>query len=172
MFISSAPGNADIVSEFEYGIGDAEKAKKTLSDAGYTGVGSKVVAPDGKPVPSLRFAVQAGDKLTYVMRSANSASATTLRRTWACDSGRPSASTVMSPKVLRPSSMDDIGSPPSFPAEPSRQGEKSRLAPKRREPRIDEQVRQHGRALLVRPLEIAECRVALAQAGEQQREIV
>jgi peptide/nickel transport system substrate-binding protein len=63
MFISSAPGNADIVSEFEYGIGDAEKAKKTLSDAGYTGVGSKVVAPDGKPVPSLRFAVQAGDKL-------------------------------------------------------------------------------------------------------------
>jgi glutathione transport system substrate-binding protein len=63
MFIEGSPGYTDVVSEFEYGIGDAEKAKKTLTDAGYTGVGSKAVAPDGKPVPQLRFAVQAGDKL-------------------------------------------------------------------------------------------------------------
>lgn len=63
MFLSGAPGYTDAVSAFEYGIGDAEKAKKTLGDAGYTGVGSKLVAPDGKAVPTLRFAVQAGDKL-------------------------------------------------------------------------------------------------------------
>ncbi|MFD1938875.1 ABC transporter family substrate-binding protein [Nonomuraea mangrovi] len=63
MFLSGAPGYTDTVSEFEYGIGDAGKARKTLEDAGYTGVGSKLVAPDGKAVPTLRFAVQAGDKL-------------------------------------------------------------------------------------------------------------
>ncbi|MFI6395949.1 ABC transporter family substrate-binding protein [Nonomuraea sp. NPDC050540] len=63
MFLSGAPGYADVVSEFEYGIGDPEKAKKTLGDAGYTGIGAKLVAPDGKPVPALRFAVQAGDQL-------------------------------------------------------------------------------------------------------------
>lgn len=63
MFIKGAPGYSDVVSQFGYGIGDAEKAKKTLSDAGYTGVGSKLVTPDGKPLPALRFVVQAGDKL-------------------------------------------------------------------------------------------------------------
>lgn len=63
MFLGGAPGYTDAVTAFEYGIGDAEKAKKTLNDAGYTGAGSKLVAPDGTSVPSLRFAVQAGDKL-------------------------------------------------------------------------------------------------------------
>ncbi|MEU7004226.1 ABC transporter family substrate-binding protein [Nonomuraea sp. NPDC046570] len=63
MFLSGAPGYTDAVSEYEYGIGDPGKAKKTLEDAKYTGVGSKLVAPDGKAVPALRFAVQAGDKL-------------------------------------------------------------------------------------------------------------
>jgi len=63
LFIEGAPGYSDVTSEYEYGIGDVEKAKKTLTDAGYTGVGSKLVAPDGTPVPTLRFIVQAGDKL-------------------------------------------------------------------------------------------------------------
>jgi peptide/nickel transport system substrate-binding protein len=63
LFIEGAPGYSDVVSEFEYGVGDVEKAKKTLTDAGYTGVGSKLTAPDGTPVPPLRFVVQAGDKL-------------------------------------------------------------------------------------------------------------
>jgi peptide/nickel transport system substrate-binding protein len=63
MFIKGSAGYSDIVSEFDYGIGDVEKAKKTLTDAGYQGVGSKLVAPNGSPVPPLRFEVKAGDQL-------------------------------------------------------------------------------------------------------------
>src|SRR6185437_4701339 len=57
-----------------------------------------------------------------------------------------------------------------LPLEPSRQGVKSRVVPQRREPGIDQEIGQHGRALLVSPLEIAERPVALAQAGVHQRE--
>lgn len=63
MFLPGSDGYRDAVSKYEYGIGDAKKAKKTLTAAGYTGVGEKAVDPDGKAVPTLRFAVQAGDKL-------------------------------------------------------------------------------------------------------------
>lgn len=63
MFLEGAPGYTDVVSKYDYGVGDAEKAKKVLKDAGYTGIGEKLVDPDGKAVPKLRFAVQAGDKL-------------------------------------------------------------------------------------------------------------
>lgn len=63
IFIKSSAGYTDLVSEYEYGIGDVEKAKKTLADAGYQGIGSKLVAPDGKPLPPLRFEVKAGDQL-------------------------------------------------------------------------------------------------------------
>ncbi|TDD11901.1 ABC transporter family substrate-binding protein [Nonomuraea deserti] len=63
MFIGGAPGYSDVVSELDYGIGDVGKAKKTLTDAGYTGVGSKLADPDGKAVPPLRIVVQAGDQL-------------------------------------------------------------------------------------------------------------
>ncbi|WP_328990149.1 ABC transporter family substrate-binding protein [Kribbella sp. NBC_01245] len=63
IFIKSSAGYTDLVSEYEYGIGDVEKAKKTLADAGYQGIGSKLVAPDGKALPPLRFEVKAGDQL-------------------------------------------------------------------------------------------------------------
>ncbi|WP_157252073.1 ABC transporter family substrate-binding protein [Nonomuraea typhae] len=63
LFLAGAPGYTDVVSRFEYGVGDPEKAKKTLTGAGYTGVGTKLVAPGGAAVPPLRFAVQAGDQL-------------------------------------------------------------------------------------------------------------
>ncbi|MEO3795024.1 ABC transporter family substrate-binding protein [Nonomuraea sp. B10E15] len=63
LFIGGAPGYSDVVSELGYGIGDVEKVKKTLTDAGYTGVGAKLADPDGKAVPPLRIVVQAGDQL-------------------------------------------------------------------------------------------------------------
>lgn len=63
LFIKGSAGYSDLVSSYEYGIGDVEKAKQTLTSAGYQGVGSKLVAPDGKPLPPLRFEVKAGDQL-------------------------------------------------------------------------------------------------------------
>ena len=63
MFVTGSPGYNDVVSEFDYGIGDADAAAATLEDAGYTGVGGELTTPDGDAVPPLRFVVQAGDSL-------------------------------------------------------------------------------------------------------------
>jgi hypothetical protein len=59
-----------------------------------------------------------------------------------------------------------------LPSQAPCQGEESGVLPQRREPRIDQQVGQHGRALLIRALQIAERRVALPEAGVHQREPV
>ena len=63
MFVTGSPGYKDVVSEFDYGIGDTDAAAATLEDAGYTGVGGELTTPDGDAVPPLRFVVQAGDSL-------------------------------------------------------------------------------------------------------------
>lgn len=43
--------------------GDVELAKKTLTDAGYTGVGTALVAPGGQAVPALRFRYTVGNAI-------------------------------------------------------------------------------------------------------------
>jgi peptide/nickel transport system substrate-binding protein len=45
------------------GSGDVEAAKKILTDAGYTGVGTALVTPDGRPVPPLRMRYTVGNAI-------------------------------------------------------------------------------------------------------------
>jgi peptide/nickel transport system substrate-binding protein len=45
------------------GTGDITAAKKLLTDAGYTGVGTKLVDPQGKPVPALRMRYTVGNAI-------------------------------------------------------------------------------------------------------------
>lgn len=64
LFVSNQPGYEDIHSARGYGAGDATAAANILRQAGYTGVGSKLVAPNGQPVPALRLPLRGGQRLT------------------------------------------------------------------------------------------------------------
>jgi peptide/nickel transport system substrate-binding protein len=63
MFVPGQDGYQDNVTKYGYGSGDIEKAKKYLTDAKYTGVGSKLVMPDGKPFPALQMAYTQGNQI-------------------------------------------------------------------------------------------------------------
>lgn len=61
MFIPQQEGYTDHISTTGQGTGDVEAAKKILTDAGYTGVGTALVAPDGQAVPSFRLRYTVGN---------------------------------------------------------------------------------------------------------------
>jgi peptide/nickel transport system substrate-binding protein len=65
LFLPGTPGYADEVSDLDYGAGDTDAAVKLLEDAGYTGVGSKLVGPDGKAVPTLRMPISNANSLGH-----------------------------------------------------------------------------------------------------------
>lgn len=75
VYLPGQPGYADNAGALDYGKGDLDAAKKILSDAGYTGVGDKLVDPDGTAVPALRCrwwttAPQRADECTIVGEAA------------------------------------------------------------------------------------------------------
>jgi peptide/nickel transport system substrate-binding protein len=61
MFVPGQDGYQDDVTKYGYGSGDIEKAKKYLTDAKYTGVGTKLVQPDGTPFPALQMVYTQGN---------------------------------------------------------------------------------------------------------------
>jgi peptide/nickel transport system substrate-binding protein len=61
MFVPGQDGYQDNVTKFGYGTGDIAKASKYLTDAKYTGVGTKLVMPDGKPFPALQMVYTQGN---------------------------------------------------------------------------------------------------------------
>lgn len=62
-FLPDQDGYQDSVGKYSYGVGDIAAATKTLQDAGYTGIGSKLQAGNGTAVPALTFAVSAGNQV-------------------------------------------------------------------------------------------------------------
>jgi peptide/nickel transport system substrate-binding protein len=56
-------GYRDNVSEFHFGLGDIQRAKQILTDAGYTGVGTNLRTPGGTEVPNLRLRYTAGNAI-------------------------------------------------------------------------------------------------------------
>lgn len=63
LFLPGTPGYADEVSDLGYGAGDVASAKDILTAAGYSGVGTKLVTPDGEPVPALRMPISNANSL-------------------------------------------------------------------------------------------------------------
>lgn len=63
MFIPQQDGYEDYISETGQGTGDVERAKQILTDAGYTGVGEALVAPDGQAVPAFRIRYTVGNAI-------------------------------------------------------------------------------------------------------------
>jgi peptide/nickel transport system substrate-binding protein len=63
MLMAQQAGYRDNVSEFHLGSGDIDRAKAILTDAGYTGVGTDLVAPSGHEVRDLRFRYTVGNTL-------------------------------------------------------------------------------------------------------------
>jgi peptide/nickel transport system substrate-binding protein len=63
MFMPNQPGYEDNISATGQGTGDVEKAKQILTDAGYTGVGEALVAPNGQPVPTFRLRYTVGNAI-------------------------------------------------------------------------------------------------------------
>ena len=61
MFIPQQDGYGDNIAVTGQGTGNLDAAKKILTDAKYTGVGTKLVDPAGKPIPSLRFRSSVGN---------------------------------------------------------------------------------------------------------------
>ncbi|GAA4560013.1 ABC transporter family substrate-binding protein [Pseudonocardia xishanensis] len=61
MFVPGQDGYKDNLSATGQGSGDVERAKKILTDAGYTGVGTALVAPNGQAVPTLRIRYTVGN---------------------------------------------------------------------------------------------------------------
>ncbi|NUR30801.1 MAG: ABC transporter family substrate-binding protein [Catenulispora sp.] len=59
MLMPGQPGYQDNVTQYYPEAGDLNKAKQILTSAGYTGVGTALVDPTGKPVPpfSMRYTV-------------------------------------------------------------------------------------------------------------------
>jgi len=53
----------DVVASTNQGSGDVDKAKKILTDAGYTITGGKLMAKDGTAVPTLRYRYTKGNQL-------------------------------------------------------------------------------------------------------------
>jgi peptide/nickel transport system substrate-binding protein len=62
-FVPQQAGYKDVVSATGQGSGDIAKAKSELTAAGYTGVGTKLVDPSGKPVPALRIRYTTGNQI-------------------------------------------------------------------------------------------------------------
>jgi peptide/nickel transport system substrate-binding protein len=63
MFVPGQAGYQDNVSKYGLGSGNIEAAKKLLTDAGYTGVGTKLVDKSGKEVPAFRMRYTVGNKV-------------------------------------------------------------------------------------------------------------
>jgi peptide/nickel transport system substrate-binding protein len=63
MFLPQQDGYTDNVSATGLGAGNIDKAKQILTQAGYTGVGTKLVAKDGKPVPDMRIRYTVGNAI-------------------------------------------------------------------------------------------------------------
>jgi peptide/nickel transport system substrate-binding protein len=61
MFVPQQEGYQDNLTATGQGSGDVERAKKILTDAGYTGVGTALVAPNGQAVPALRMRYTVGN---------------------------------------------------------------------------------------------------------------
>ncbi|MFC5949077.1 ABC transporter family substrate-binding protein [Pseudonocardia lutea] len=61
MFVPQQEGYQDNLTATGQGSGDVERAKKVLTDAGYTGVGTALVAPNGQAVPPLRMRYTVGN---------------------------------------------------------------------------------------------------------------
>jgi peptide/nickel transport system substrate-binding protein len=61
MFVPGLAGYQDDVTQYDLGQGDTAKAKSILTKAGFKGVGTKLVAPDGTPVPALTCVWLAGN---------------------------------------------------------------------------------------------------------------
>lgn len=53
-FVPGQPGFRDVLAGSGQGSGDVEAARRILTEAGYTGIGSALVAPGGRRVPALR----------------------------------------------------------------------------------------------------------------------
>lgn len=62
-FVPQQDGYTDVVTEFGQGGGDVERAKKILTDAGYTIQGEQLITPDGKPVPPMRIRYTTGNQI-------------------------------------------------------------------------------------------------------------
>jgi peptide/nickel transport system substrate-binding protein len=62
-FMPQQTGYQDNVSKYNLGSGDVTAAKKILTDAGYTGVGTSLVDPSGKPVPALAMKYTVGNTI-------------------------------------------------------------------------------------------------------------
>ncbi|MDQ4116294.1 MAG: ABC transporter family substrate-binding protein, partial [Actinomycetota bacterium] len=63
MFLPQQEGYTDNVSATGLGSGDIEKAKQILTQAGYTGVGTKLVTKDGTAVPDMRIRYTVGNAI-------------------------------------------------------------------------------------------------------------
>ncbi|MCW0216145.1 MAG: ABC transporter family substrate-binding protein [Pseudonocardia sp.] len=61
MFVPEQEGYQDNIASTGQGTGDIEKAKQILTTAGYTGVGTALVAPNGQAVPPLRIKYTTGN---------------------------------------------------------------------------------------------------------------
>jgi len=67
MLVPGQPGYQDNVTQFGLGSGNVAKAKQDLQAAGFTGVGTALVAPDGKPVPAFNMRYTTGNALRQDM---------------------------------------------------------------------------------------------------------
>ncbi len=63
MFIPQMDDYQDYISDTGQGTGDVERARQILTDAGYTGVGEALVAPDGQAVPAFRIRYTVGNAI-------------------------------------------------------------------------------------------------------------
>ena len=63
MFVPGQDGYQDNIGDSGLGSGDIEKAKQILTQAGYTGVGTKLVNAQGKAVPNLRIRYTVGNSV-------------------------------------------------------------------------------------------------------------
>jgi peptide/nickel transport system substrate-binding protein len=61
IYVPGQAGYQDNVTSTGLGSGDLTKAKKILTDAGYTGVGTALKTKDGTPVPTLRCTYSEGN---------------------------------------------------------------------------------------------------------------
>jgi len=62
-YVPKQQGYKDVVTSTGQGSGDIDKAKKILTDAGYTGVGTALKTKSGEAVPPLRIRYTAGNVL-------------------------------------------------------------------------------------------------------------
>ena len=63
MLVKGQPGYQDNVTSENLGAGKIDDAKKILTDAGYTGVGTALKDKSGKAVPTLRMRYTTGNKI-------------------------------------------------------------------------------------------------------------